>query len=87
MLGLTRSSSTTLGSFAKAELYREAPAPAYKISKAALNMLTLQYAYQYEAEGFTFLAVTPGVSFISRLLHLVGDMLVLTFTVATHRPW
>jgi hypothetical protein len=27
-----------------------------------LNMLTVQYAQQYEAEGFTFLAVTPGVS-------------------------
>ncbi|KAJ5433609.1 uncharacterized protein N7458_012765 [Penicillium daleae] len=52
--------STTLGSFAKAEVYRQSPTPAYKISKAALNMLTVQYAQQYEAEGFTFLAVTPG---------------------------
>lgn len=55
--------STTMGSLAKAEAYRQAPTPAYKISKAALNMLTVQYAQQYEADGFTFVAVTPGVSF------------------------
>ncbi|OOQ84724.1 short chain oxidoreductase [Penicillium brasilianum] len=52
--------STTMGSLAKAEAYRQAPTPAYKISKAALNMLTVQYAQQYEADGFTFVAVTPG---------------------------
>ncbi|KAJ5152581.1 uncharacterized protein N7482_009059 [Penicillium canariense] len=52
--------STTLGSFAKAEIYRQSPTPAYKITKAALNMLTVQYAQQYEPDGFTFLAVTPG---------------------------
>lgn len=39
-----------------------APCPAYKISKAALNALTVQYALSYEDEGFTFLAVNPGVS-------------------------
>ena len=38
------------------------PSPAYKVTKAALNMLTVQYAQQYEAEGFTFLAISPGVS-------------------------
>jgi NAD(P)-dependent dehydrogenase (short-subunit alcohol dehydrogenase family) len=36
--------------------------PAYKISKAALNMLTVQYAQQYVDDGFTFLAISPGVS-------------------------
>lgn len=36
--------------------------PAYKISKAALNALTVQYALSYEGEGFTILAVNPGVS-------------------------
>ena len=40
------------------------PVPAYKISKAALNMLTLQYAQTYASEGFTFLAVSPGVSIL-----------------------
>lgn len=38
------------------------PCPAYKISKAALNALTVQYAISYEDEGFVFLAVNPGVS-------------------------
>lgn len=55
--------STTLGSFAKAEVYRLSPTPAYKITKAALNMLTVQYAQQYEADGFTVVAISPGVSF------------------------
>lgn len=36
--------------------------PAYKISKAALNALTVQYATSYEEDGFIFLAVSPGVS-------------------------
>lgn len=56
------SRSTTVGTFAKAEDFRVAPTPAYKVSKAALNMLTVQYAQQYETEGFTILAVSPGVS-------------------------
>lgn len=38
-----------------------APMPAYKISKAALNALTVQYARSYEESGFTFVAVHPGV--------------------------
>ena len=38
------------------------PAPAYKITKAALNMLTVQYALEYEKEGFNIFAVSPGVS-------------------------
>jgi NAD(P)-dependent dehydrogenase (short-subunit alcohol dehydrogenase family) len=38
------------------------PVPAYKISKAALSMLTVQYAHQYVDEGFTFLGISPGVS-------------------------
>lgn len=36
--------------------------PAYKISKAALNMLTVQYAVSYPDQGFTFVALSPGVS-------------------------
>jgi NAD(P)-dependent dehydrogenase (short-subunit alcohol dehydrogenase family) len=38
-----------------------APTPAYKISKAALNMLTVQYALDLGGEGFIFLPVSPGV--------------------------
>ncbi|RFU27770.1 hypothetical protein B7463_g8582, partial [Scytalidium lignicola] len=36
------------------------PALAYKISKAAMNALTVQYALDYEKEGFTFMALCPG---------------------------
>lgn len=38
------------------------PVPAYKISKAALNMMTTHYAAQFDNEGFTFLVINPGVS-------------------------
>ncbi|KAI1124034.1 NAD(P)-binding protein [Nemania abortiva] len=36
------------------------PSPAYKISKAAMGALTVQYALEYEEEGFSFIAVCPG---------------------------
>ncbi|KAF4186521.1 hypothetical protein CNMCM7927_005344 [Aspergillus lentulus] len=52
--------STTLGSMTLAPVYKGSPTPAYKITKAALNMLTVQYAQDYGSEGFTFLAVSPG---------------------------
>ncbi|KAH8804163.1 short-chain dehydrogenase-like protein [Flagelloscypha sp. PMI_526] len=34
--------------------------PAYKISKTAVNMLTVQWANDFGKEGFTFLALSPG---------------------------
>lgn len=37
-------------------------APAYKISKAALNMMMVQYANYLEKEGFIVLSIDPGVS-------------------------
>ncbi|KAF2496703.1 putative short chain oxidoreductase [Lophium mytilinum] len=52
--------STTLGSIAHAATYRQMPAPAYAVTKAALNMLTVQYSLGYEDQGFTFIALTPG---------------------------
>jgi len=52
--------STTLGSIAKAKDYALMPVPAYKISKSALNSLTVQYALQFAEEGFTFFAISPG---------------------------
>ncbi|EKG14038.1 Short-chain dehydrogenase/reductase SDR [Macrophomina phaseolina MS6] len=52
--------STTLGSITKAPTYALFPVPAYKVSKAALNMLTVQYAQSFAEEGFTFVAVSPG---------------------------
>ena len=35
--------------------------PAYNTTKAALNMLTVQYALSLESEGFTVFCVSPGV--------------------------
>ncbi|KAJ6138821.1 Short-chain dehydrogenase/reductase SDR [Penicillium samsonianum] len=52
--------STTIGSIAMADAFRPILSPAYKISKAALNMLTVQYARQYADDGFTFLTISPG---------------------------
>lgn len=54
--------STTLGSISRAQIYAQMRSPAYKVSKAALNMLMVQYAQEYASDGFTFLAVSPGVS-------------------------
>ncbi|KAG6999652.1 phomenoic acid biosynthesis cluster MFS-type transporter [Physcia stellaris] len=53
-------SSTTLGSITLSRAAHYLPAPAYKISKAAMNALTVQYALDYEKEGFTFMALSPG---------------------------
>ena len=51
-----------MGSIAYAERFKVAPTHAYKVSKAGLNMLTVQYAMEYADQGFTFLAISPGVS-------------------------
>lgn len=40
--------------------YSFSPTQAYKITKAAMNMLTAQWAMALESEGFTVLAITPG---------------------------
>ncbi|EPE34734.1 NAD(P)-binding Rossmann-fold containing protein [Glarea lozoyensis ATCC 20868] len=52
--------STTVGSISMASRYSMMLVPSYKITKAALNMLTVLYAQTYAEEGFTFLAVSPG---------------------------
>ncbi|KAF3482005.1 short chain oxidoreductase [Arthroderma uncinatum] len=52
--------STTLGSMGMAPTFKPFPVPAYKVSKAALNMLTVQYAQTFADEGFTFAAISPG---------------------------
>ncbi|OJJ42406.1 hypothetical protein ASPZODRAFT_20522 [Penicilliopsis zonata CBS 506.65] len=52
--------SSIYGSMTNARAVAFAPCPAYKISKAALNALTVQYALSYEDEGFIFFAVNPG---------------------------
>ncbi|KAK1149656.1 hypothetical protein N8T08_005208 [Aspergillus melleus] len=52
--------STTVGSIAQSHKYKMSRTPAYKVTKAALNMLTVQYAQDLEEEGFTVLAISPG---------------------------
>ncbi|OTA87483.1 hypothetical protein M434DRAFT_81240 [Hypoxylon sp. CO27-5] len=52
--------ATSLASITHARAAHYLPAPAYKISKAAMDALTVQYALDYEKEGFSFMAVCPG---------------------------
>ena len=58
---LIRNSSTTLGSIGLSSNFAPMPAPDYKITKAALNMLTVQYAQAFAKDGFTFFTISPGV--------------------------
>lgn len=64
-----------MGSISHAEGYPWAPTPAYKISKAALNMLNKQYAIDFAKDGMAFVCISPGVrgssSLMSRTLTLV----------------
>ncbi|KAK7931810.1 NAD(P)-binding protein [Apiospora marii] len=52
--------STTVSSFAYQDVFARLPAPAYKVTKAALNMLTLQWGMEYRDKGFTIFGVSPG---------------------------
>lgn len=47
------------------------PTPAYKVSKTALNMLTVQWAESLESDSFTVLAICPGVSVCSS--HVIAN--------------
>lgn len=47
------------------------PTPAYKISKAALNMLMVQYSLDYADQGFTVFVISPGVGFVTRMRDFV----------------
>lgn len=49
-------------------------------------MLTVQYAQQYEADGFTFLAVTPGVS-SNTLITFEGEISLLTIYSGYAPTW
>ncbi|KAK7698608.1 hypothetical protein SLS64_012347 [Diaporthe eres] len=49
-----------MGSLAMSPYFQQQPTPAYKVSKTALNMLTVQYAEAFREEGVTFVAVCPG---------------------------
>ncbi|PYH80975.1 short-chain dehydrogenase-like protein [Aspergillus uvarum CBS 121591] len=52
--------SSTFGSIARASRFVRAAAPAYKFTKAALSMLTVQYAQSFAREGFIFMIISPG---------------------------
>ncbi|KAI0868433.1 short chain dehydrogenase reductase [Hypoxylon argillaceum] len=52
--------TTNFGSISLAPAVHYLPAPAYKISKAALHALTVQYALDHGDEGFSFVALCPG---------------------------
>ncbi|KAF4544511.1 Short-chain dehydrogenase/reductase SDR [Lasiodiplodia theobromae] len=52
--------SSGLGSMGWAHFTAPHLFPAYKVSKAALNMLTVQYAQLLEKDDFTVVAITPG---------------------------
>ncbi|KAL3471765.1 hypothetical protein BJX99DRAFT_266516 [Aspergillus californicus] len=52
--------SSTLGSIGVAPAMAVQDSPSYKVSKAALNMLTVQYALSFADEGFTFTVLNPG---------------------------
>ena len=53
--------SSTLGSIAMSPGHRF-NCEAYKVSKSALNALTVEYAAQFAHEGLVFVAISPGVS-------------------------
>ncbi|KAH6718719.1 short-chain dehydrogenase/reductase SDR [Leptodontidium sp. MPI-SDFR-AT-0119] len=52
--------SSTLGSMTLSAMGKFQPTPAYKVSKTALNMLTVQWAESLESDSFTVLAICPG---------------------------
>ncbi|KAL4907831.1 hypothetical protein BDW74DRAFT_175615 [Aspergillus multicolor] len=52
--------SSTVASLAWGRKYHGLPDYAYKLSKAALNSLTVQYALNYQDEGSSVYAISPG---------------------------
>ncbi|PVH93919.1 short-chain dehydrogenase-like protein [Periconia macrospinosa] len=52
--------STAMGSIVQAPKYKLTPTPAYKIAKAALNMLTVQWHLAKYEEGFSVITLQPG---------------------------
>ncbi|PIG82259.1 hypothetical protein AARAC_000004 [Aspergillus arachidicola] len=52
--------STSLGSITKQPNYKSSLVPSYKVTKAALNMLTVAYSQSLENEGFSVFCVSPG---------------------------
>ncbi|KAL5478781.1 hypothetical protein ACEPAI_2058 [Sanghuangporus weigelae] len=53
--------TSSLGSPLFALVISQSACPAYSISKAALNMVIAKFATRFKNDGFTFLAVSPGL--------------------------
>lgn len=52
--------TSTLGSIGLNDYMKMMPMSSYKISKTALNMLTVQYANDLDSGGFTVFCISPG---------------------------
>ncbi|KAK4107249.1 NAD(P)-binding protein [Canariomyces notabilis] len=52
--------SSSVGSISLASRYQHLSTPSYKITKAALNALTVDYGLTFAKEGFTFIVISPG---------------------------
>ncbi|KAH8692888.1 hypothetical protein BGW36DRAFT_385417 [Talaromyces proteolyticus] len=52
--------SSSVGSIARQPIYKSLPSASYKVTKAALNMLTVVWAQELSEEGFTVLCQNPG---------------------------
>ncbi|GAD95299.1 hypothetical protein PVAR5_3941 [Paecilomyces variotii No. 5] len=52
--------SSSVGSIALAPQFQHLLTPSYKITKAALNALTVDYGLTFAKEGFTFIIISPG---------------------------
>ena len=57
---ITLSSAVGDPEFVRTAKWVESSAP-YAISKAAVNLANVKYAVEYEDEGFTFVALSPGL--------------------------
>lgn len=70
---LIHHSGSTMGSLTLAEPFSIFPLPAYKVSKAALNSLTIQWAQALSGEGFVVTSINPGVSLPFFLFFMCTD--------------
>ncbi|KAL5520491.1 hypothetical protein ACEPAG_9715 [Sanghuangporus baumii] len=53
--------TSPLGSTSFTLVTNQSTCPAYSVSKAALNMVIAKFATRFKDDGFTFLAVSPGL--------------------------
>ena len=76
-----------MGSIALVKDFMFQPTPAYKISKAALNMMTVQYAAYLEKAGFIVFSICPGVSVRENELLLRRVQLIKKTLVGSNQDW